>query len=399
MGATQQRTSVLVTDGEQNAALAVVRSLGSAGHSVHVCASKPDSISSVSRYCVRSALLCDPLREPERYAREVLELTRQWGIDVVIPVSEASLLAILSQRAVFDRVTIPFPSLPTFMGVCDKQRVAALATAHDIHVPVQRVLADPAVSLDTSDTLRFPIVLKPTRSVVESANGRAKAGVVHVASREALRGAVDSLTPAAFPVLMQERIVGPGMGVFLLMWDGEVRAAFCHRRLREKPPSGGVSVLSESVRADDTLIARSADLLRALDWQGVAMVEYKMDAAHGDAYLMEINGRFWGSLQLAIDAGVDFPRLLVDTALGNPVAHDGSYRVGIRSRWLWGDADHLLARLRRSAEELALPPEAPGRARAIRDFFSGFVRTRDVMFRAADPKPALRETINWFRRR
>ncbi len=49
------------------------------------------------------------------------------------------------------------------------------------------------------------------------------------------------------------------------------------------------------------------------------MVEFKADARTGTPYLMEINGRFWGSLQLAIDAGVDFPAILVAAALGAPI--------------------------------------------------------------------------------
>lgn len=72
----------------------------------------------------------------------------------------------------------------------------------------------------------------------------------------------------------------------------------------------------ESVVADPALVERSRRLLARLNWQGVAMVEYKIDASTGMPYLMEINGRFWGSLQLAIDAGVDFPRLLLEVATG-----------------------------------------------------------------------------------
>ena len=84
-----------------------------------------------------------------------------------------------------------------------------------------------------------------------------------------------------------------------------MRAVFAHRRLREKPPSGGVSVYRESVAPDPSLVARAAALLAGLGWRGVAMVEMKTDARTGTPYLMEVNGRFWGSLQLAVDAGVD----------------------------------------------------------------------------------------------
>jgi predicted ATP-grasp superfamily ATP-dependent carboligase len=201
-------------------------------------------------------------------------------------------------------------------------------------------------------------------------------------------------------VLVQQRIIGPGVGVFVLLWEGDVLAVFSHRRLREKPPSGGVSVYCESQEPDEQLVARSVTLLREFGWHGVAMVEYKVDAESGDAYLMEINGRFWGSLQLAIDAGVDFPRLLVSAALGETVQKLNGYRAGVRCRWVLGDVDHLIARLRRSPAALGLPPGAPARSRALLDFLVAFrPGSRGEVLRLSDPAPAGRELLDWLTRR
>jgi predicted ATP-grasp superfamily ATP-dependent carboligase len=215
-----------------------------------------------------------------------------------------------------------------------------------------------------------------------------------------LEGVVARIPSEAYPVLVQERVIGAGLGVFVLLWDGEVRAAFAHRRIREKPPSGGVSVLSESVALDPDLLARSVALLRDFDWQGVAMVEYKIDDRTGVPFLMEVNGRFWGSLQLAIDAGVDFPNILVAAACGEPTPPVGNYKLGVRLRWEWGDVDNLATRLRRSPAALAMPPGAPGRLKGIVDFARAFgPGTRGEVLRLADPRPFLHETLNWFRGR
>ncbi len=203
-----------------------------------------------------------------------------------------------------------------------------------------------------------------------------------------------------FPVLLQERVVGPGVGVFLLVHEGRALARFAHRRIREKPPSGGVSVYRESIPVPAGLGDSSLALLRSFNWSGVAMVEYKLDAATGVPFLMEINGRFWGSLQLAVDAGVDFPAMLVDTALGRIPSPVTSYRTGVRSRWWMGDVDHLLARFRRSAVELALPPGAPGKGRALLDFLRlWWPGDRAEIFRWNDPRPQVRELAEWVRGR
>jgi hypothetical protein len=128
------------------------------------------------------------------------------------------------------------------------------------------------------------------------------------------------------------------------------------------------------------------------------MLEFKTDGRTGRPYLMEINGRLWGSLQLAIDAGVDFPALLVGCALGERRARP-SYRVGVRNRWWWGDVDHLLTRLRRSDSELSMPAEAPPRWQVVREFFKVWrPNERNEVLRFDDPLPFVRETIDWFSR-
>jgi len=236
--------------------------------------------------------------------------------------------------------------------------------------------------------------------VGEHEGQRVSQGVRHVANADALRAVLPELSDAAYPLLLQQRIVGPGIGIFLLIWNGQLLATFAHRRLREKPHSGGVSVYSESVMADADLVERSRTLLEHMRWCGVAMVEFKRDASTGTPYLMEVNGRFWGSLQLAIDAGVDFPALLVAAASGEAVSAPAEYRIGSRMRWWWGDVDHLLLRWRKDASVLALPAGAPSRWRATLDFLTFWrAHDRNEVFRLKDPRPFFRETIEWLHRR
>jgi predicted ATP-grasp superfamily ATP-dependent carboligase len=394
------RRRILVTDGMQRSALAVVRSLGRAGHTVFVCSARVPSLAGSSKYSFAEALVANALDAPAQFVSDVSHLLERWRIDTLIPITEASLLALLPERDALG-VLIPWPDADTFRAVADKRALLATAASLGIAVPRQVVLgtAADARALDAA-LLDYPLVLKPSRSVGEHDGRRVSLGVRHVANAAALRAEIDALGEAAYPLLLQQRIVGPGIGIFLLCWDGKVLATFAHRRLREKPPSGGVSVYSESVSPDEELIERSRILLQAMKWRGVAMVEFKREASTGTAYLMEVNGRFWGSLQLAIDAGVDFPALLVAAAAGEAMPVTTEYRVGTRSRWWWGDVDHLLARWRKSAEALALPADAPSRWRATLDFLTFWhPHDRNEVFRLRDPRPFLRETIEWLHRR
>lgn len=392
---------VLVTDGDQRAALALVRSLGRAGRAVYVCETRTRSVAAASRHTRDAAAVPSPLDRPDEFVDVLAGLVERWEIDVLLPVAEPSILAVLGGRDRLAGVMVPLPDLDTFRRICDKRALLEAAAALDIAVPAQIVLERP----DRVDALpgalgTGPVVVKPSRSVAEADGRRVKLGVEYAGSAGELRSRLEALPRAAFPVLVQQRVIGPGIGIFLLVWDGELRAVFAHRRIREKPPSGGVSVYRESIAAEPRLVERSRALLDRFDWTGVAMVEYKVHAATGTPYLMEVNGRFWGSLQLAIDAGVDFPELLIEAALGESAGAPPPYSTAVRSRWWWGDVDQLLTRLRHSERKLALPPDAPSRLRALLDF-SILWRPgdRNEIFRWSDPAPIVRESIDWITRR
>jgi len=217
------------------------------------------------------------------------------------------------------------------------------------------------------------------------------------ADRDELLRALAAYPPGVGPVLAQQQVRGPGLGVFLLRWDGRTVAAFAHRRIREKPPQGGVSVYRESVALPGPLLRHAERLLDAYDFRGVAMVEFKEDAATGTPYLMEVNARFWGSLQLAIDAGVDFPALLLDVASGRRVEPVLSWREGVRCRWLWGDVDHLLAVVRAGPATRRRHLDYPGRLSTLARFLVPWrPGDRYEVLRPADPRPFLRESALWF---
>ncbi len=389
---------VLVTDADQRAALAVVRSLGRAGHRVLVGGARVRSLAGASRFCSARIVLPDPIAEPEKFADETIAAVTRNAVEVLIPITEGSLLAVLGQRSRLGECLLPFPDLATFQRVSDKAAVLRAAAEEGIAIPAQTVLEALGARLPP-ELPPFPLVIKPARSVATMDGERSKHGVRHVADGRELDQALAVVPQSAYPLILQQRIVGPGTGIFLLVWDGRVRAIFAHRRLREKPPAGGVSVYRESVAADPALVERSRRLLARLNWQGVAMVEYKVDASTGTPYLMEINGRFWGSLQLAIDSGVDFPRLLLDVSTGGGPSSPPDWRTGVRSRWWWGDVDHLLAMFRRSPAALALPPGHPGRLETLADCLVPRAANRNETLQFDDPKPFFVETLEWLRGR
>jgi predicted ATP-grasp superfamily ATP-dependent carboligase len=311
-----------------------------------------------------------------------------------MPVTDVTTHAVaLNQERIRQHAAVAVPPLDAFELVADKQRLLERAVACGIPIPITTPVGGRAELEEVLGRVSYPVVVKPARSRVRTPGGWLRTSVHYAASQAELRRLFDQTHYlGAHPSLLQERIEGPGVGVFVLFDRGRAVAAFAHKRLRERPPSGGVSVLRESVPLDASLKAQAERLLGPLGWHGVAMLEYKRDARTGWCFLMEVNGRFWGSLQLAVDAGIDFPYLAWQLALGQRLHDAPAYKVGIKSRWLLGDLDHLLLRLFKRERDLNLPAGAPSRFATVLAFLKFVDRgLRYEVLRASDVRPFLHE--------
>ena len=140
----------------------------------------------------------------------------------------------------------------------------------------------------------------------------------------------------------------------------------------------------------------SLSLLRRLGACGVAMVEFRVDNRTREPYLMEVNGRFWGSLQLAIDAGVNFPALLVDLALGRPVKKP-VYEENVILRWWIGDLVRTVRVLK--GKPAGYMGQFPSRLSALSEFLGPQPDgTRNEILRWSDWRPSFVEPISMMRK-
>ncbi len=336
--------SALVLDAAQRSALAVTRSLGRAGLRVTTVEAASDALAGHSRYASEYLESPCPITAPKAYVSWLASLMAGRSFDFVVPVTEVTSQLLLIRKGELPGLNLPFAEYDTVMALADKGRLMERAAELDIPYPDTRWFAH-AGELDQG-AIKYPVVLKPCLSKIFTGDGWIATRVRVLQSPEELEQELDqSDYLRQYPFMLQSFVPGKGAGVFCLYDRGRPVAYFAHKRLREKPPEGGVSVLCESATPDPVMQAYATRLLDAVGWHGVAMVEFRV-APDGTPYLMEVNTRFWGSLQLAIDAGVDFPELLWEVHQSRaPKAPDG-YRVGQRLRWLLGDLDSLYLYLR-----------------------------------------------------
>jgi predicted ATP-grasp superfamily ATP-dependent carboligase len=142
-------------------------------------------------------------------------------------------------------------------------------------------------------------------------------------------------------LILQERVGAKiSRGFFALCSNGEILCEFKHERVRQWPRSGGSSTSAKGINCGK-LHKISAKFLLDLKWTGPVMLEYLYDEAD-DAYtLIEINPKFWGSLDLAINSGVKFGSALLDAKFGKQ-AKNYNYKL-IQTSWpLDGDLVNLV---------------------------------------------------------
>ena len=197
-------------------------------------------------------------------------------------------------------------------------------------------------------------------------------------------------------VILQDYVAGDGVGVELLAHHGEVLFAFQHLRLHEVPLTGGGSSFRKSVALTGPLLEAAKSLISELHWHGVAMVEFKYDPGTGANYLMEINGRFWGSLPLAVAAGADFPGMLFDMLVDGRRDFEQSYKEEVYCRRLTSDVHWYELALRRAAPERL--NVIPTRRQMFADLLKLFsLRHRFDIQSFSDPVPGLVELVQLVR--
>ena len=382
---------VLVLDANQRSALAIIRSLGRRGLQIFAADHQPHSLGAASKYSRASMCYPDPATSPVAFVNEVMAIADRLSVDIIMPATDLTTMLLASQPDLYRFAHLATPRAESYEMLTDKARLLELADKLAIPAPATRIADTAAAVMDAAHELGFPVVLKPARSRYLAGDRVLSTSVEIVRTPDCLS---ETLRRQRWlddiPCLVQQFVPGHGAGVFVIYGPSGPIAWFAHRRIREKPPTGGVSVLSESAPINPTMQSAAAKLLSATNWTGVAMVEFRI-AEDGTPYLMEVNGRFWGSLQLAIDCGIDFPWLLYRLTQNLPATEPQPYAVGRRLRWLLGDLDSLIIEMRQNQTGIAR------KIKALSAFAQSFVdaRCRQEVLRLYDLEPGIIEWWQW----
>lgn len=323
---------VLLSDGSHKNTLAIIRYLGREGHSVHILHHKK-SAPAYSKYCKR-LILCPPISNQEAYTGFLLQHVQDNKYDIFIPVG---VLANKYSVSLYDKIS-PYVKLEVvhksaFDIAINKRATFDFAAIHGIDHPRSFYPENRKQAEEMADSVMFPAVIKSSDESV------LKFPTVYVDNRNDLCSSLDSLQTGfpdqldrAYP-LIQERIFGGAFGFFAVYQCGVCKKVFMHERIRENPVSGGVSTTARSFY-DKHLLEAGKKVLDELKWHGPAMVEFKQDISSGAYKLIEINPKFWGSLELCLSAGMNFPHYLCMMARDEELEFSDNYHRKRRFIWL-----------------------------------------------------------------
>jgi predicted ATP-grasp superfamily ATP-dependent carboligase len=335
--------SAFVTDALLRKSVVVCQSLGRHGVSVSAGSTTRLSPAFFSRHCRQTLVYPSPVTQSRAFAHRLLEYLEQKPHDVLIPTDDAALSAISAHRNEFERVTrVPLPDAARLAYGLDKARVMRLA--EELGIPHPRTLLPSSVQEveELARHVKPPLVIKPR----SSSGGR---GIVYLGEGgDIVKSWTQVHAEHPFPMVQECIPSGPKFDVGVLMDErGHAVASFAQQELRHFPIRDGLSTVQESVRRPD-LVERAVSLLQKIGWYGLAEVEFMQDPRTDEALLLEVNPRFWASIQLAVACGVDFPYLLYQLATGKTVKDIHTYALGRRCRWLIpGDILHFVVNPRR----------------------------------------------------
>lgn len=363
---------VLILDAMWNKSLAAVRSFGKKGFYVAAGEKTLLATAMFSKYCNKRFTYPSPVLFPNDFLKDLEKELKKGNYDAIFPMefsTQVLLTDAINRQQIESYTRIPFPGADLAKKCNDKAFVMRYAMERGIDIPATYPVNDTEQLTQIAHTIEYPVLIKPRVS-------SGSRGIVYVKNKDeliSLYGNVHKQYP--FPLIQEYIPDGSGVyGVGLLFnFNSEVRASFVYKRIRSYPVMGGPSTLRESVQRDD-IREIAISLMKSLMWTGVAHVEFKIDPRDGRPKLLEVNPRFWGSLHLAIESGIDFPFLLFKLAMDGDIEPVSTYNTGVKCRWLIpGDLLHFI----KNPERLRLRP----------NFFDFAIK--DDIISLKDPLPIL----------
>ncbi len=296
---------VFLLGANDRAAATVSRQLARAGHRVGVADWTAHPIR-FSRFVDGFHRLADPELDVESCVEDLARTLEREDYEFLIPMNDAALELCYTAETLLSRRTqvlgINGPDSRNFSR--DKSVLYEACRAIGFPLPESRRVATLDELSKLLPELRYPLMARPVSSKVIHRNRlySFKPKMIHdeIQLVDFLRENI-----ASVPFMLQAPLKGHGAGYNVLAREGSILVAYAHRRIHEAW-GGGASTYRGTIPLDTYAeFSLVPALIKRMGWNGVAMLEFLVSG--GRAYPIEMNGRFWGSIELGVFGGCDMP--------------------------------------------------------------------------------------------
>lgn len=379
---SDRQKTVLAFVGDTQVGLWVVRSLARNGLTVHAVVATENGQSAHSRF-TSSAWILDSRPGAPEFIDEVEELAKQLNAGSIMPIAEVYHNALISARDRFEpKIHLFSPSRESFDKATDKDFMHNLCL--ELNVPVAKGMRfDQLMGNEKKETLNLPLVLRTRKLNIKGKRAPWKAA--YAENNKQLQKLYEQVKDFAENVIVQEYHPGVEDHVQIIMHDGELFMAGDYIGEHHMPLAGGVTVLRTSCNHEN-LINDAVKLLKAINFEGVAGVQFHYDPDTDKYIFLEINPRFSGGLPTVILAGFETPFRLWQSHFEPGKMQKDTYRLGLRTRILGGDVNWMFGMIR--GDQLPPGQKRLGKLQTIASFlWHCGPWTKDDSFLWTDPKP------------
>ncbi len=363
---------MLLAGDDYYASLAAVRGLRRGGYEPWFATYSPKTFASRSRATAGTfGSLPRPAAGDDAYVAALADAAVSCGAAVVLPGNELAIKAVAGREHAFPAGTIVGTNArDTVERATSKAVLAELAAAAGVPAP-------PTVELGLDDLhlhrdgLAFPLVVKPASTAVRESERTWLAPPAQLVDDLA---SLEQALAGAPRWLVQPFLDGALTAVAGVAWHGEIVCSVHQAARRIYPAPMGVSGYAETIAPDRALDRALAEVIRAIGWSGI--FEFQLIRGADGPHVIDLNPRPYGSLALAIGAGLNLPAIWVDLLLGRE-PRVATARVGVRYRAEVRELRALVSALMRGRLADALAIARPRR------------RTVHAIFSLRDPAPAL----------
>ena len=313
--------------------LVAIRSLGKKKINITAGSEINNAMGLYSKYCKKSFIYPNPRTETSQFLVYLHNLVEQNNYDCIIPFHTYTAFLLSKYRDIFSEYTrIPPPNFDVFYNAYNKIKLLKIAIKNKIPCPKTYFSDDLKEIINSINN--YPVVVKPSK--------RHGIKIAICNTQNDLKEKYSKMTEKYDQCIVQDYVPNGGeYGIYTIFNNNsEPIALSVHKRLRTMHAYGGISTLRKTIKNEE-LVKLAFKLLKTINWSGAAMVEFRIDSRDNRPKLMEINPRFWGSLQLSILSGIDFPYKLYQLTMENDPKPELNYKENIYCRWLLMDLTNL----------------------------------------------------------